>query len=172
MSDDLKRDLDALHTEVSALRRLFESRLTSDDAKEKAFDELYAELRQYKDDFVHQAERPLLLDLLLFYDSLTWFQQSLGNQEMSPDVAADSFQYLLDEFLELLYRRDVLPMDESTTFDRRVHKAVKVEVTDDATRDHRIAQVLKRGFVRGERLLRAEEVVILRLRGAKDSEEG
>ncbi len=153
--------------ELGELRKTMTDRLSNDKVREKAFDTLYDELRQYKDDFLFQAEKPLLLDLLLFYDSLNWFQESLVKQEMSPDVIADSFQYLLDEFLEILYRRDVVPYDESEVFDRTLHKAVKVEVTDDEGRHQRIAQVLKRGFVRADKPLRPEEVVILRYRGAK-----
>src|SRR5690606_32226803 len=131
---------------------------SQDQVREKAFDHLYEELRQYKEDFLYQAERPLLLDLLLFYDSLNWFQESLVKQEMSPDVIADSFQYLIDEFLEVLYRRDVVPQERQASFDRRFHKAVKVEETDDPSEDHRVAQVLKRGFDRNGKPLRPEEV--------------
>ena len=99
---------------------------------------------------------------MLFYDSLNWFQESLVKQEMSPDVIADSFQYLIDEFLEVLYRRDVQPIEGATKFDRVNHKAVKVEHTTDKDLDYMIKQVLKRGFMRNEKLLRAEEVVIHR----------
>ena len=87
---------------------------------------------------------------------------------MTADVIADSFQYLIDEFIEVLYRRDVLPLDESSTFDRKIHKAVKVTDTDDPEADYRIAQVLKRGFSRAEKQIRAEEVVIMRYRGDKE----
>ena len=149
------------------MRRVVDERLSNDTVREKAFDKLYDELKQYKNDFVFQAEKPLLLDLLLFYDSLNWFQESLVKQEMSPDVIADSFQYLIDEFIEVLYRRDVTPLEESTKFDRTVHKAVKVGDTDDKDADYRITQVLKRGFSRNEKQLRPEEVVILRYRGDK-----
>lgn len=147
---------------IDGLRQQFSERLANDAVREKAFDQLYEELRQYKEDFLFQAEKPLILDLLLFYDSLNWFQESLVKQEMSPDVVADSFQYLIDEFLEVLYRRDVLPFEASTTFDRKIHKAVKVEKTDDKALDYKIAQVLKRGFTRHEKVVRAEEVVIHR----------
>lgn len=158
MSDDLKQ----VAGDIAELRRLFQERIANDKVREQAFDQLYEELRQYKEDFLFQAEKPLLLDLLLFYDSLNWFQESLVKQEMSPDVIADSFQYLIDEFLELLYRRDVIPLETSETFDRKLHKAVKVEETDDEAQDHRIHQILKRGFHRGEKMLRPEEVVISR----------
>lgn len=162
---DTETSLKRLTHELGEMRQMVQDRLSNDKVREKAFDKLYEELRQYKDDFLFQAEKPLLLDLLLFYDSLNWFQESLVKQEMSPDVIADSFQYLIDEFLEVLYRRDVLPLEESTTFDRKAHKAVKVTETTDPNADYRIAQVLKRGFTRADKQLRAEEVVILRFKG-------
>jgi len=166
LSDDLKR----IGDEIGQMRQMVQDRLSNDKVREKAFDQLYEELRQYKDDFLFQAEKPLLLDLLLFYDSLNWFQESLVKQEMSPDVVADSFQYLIDEFLEVLYRRDVLPLEETETFDRRVHKAVKVSPTTDKKLENKVAQVLKRGFHRNDKLLRPEEVVIHRLAGATDED--
>jgi len=155
--------------ELTRIRQILNEKVAEDLVKEKAFDSLYSELKQYKDDFIYQVEKGVLLDLLLFYDSLQWFQESLITQEMSPDVIADSFQYLIDEFIEVLYRRDVAPMDAAETFDRKRHKAVKVETTEDPESDYKIAQILKRGFVRGERILRAEEVVINRVRGGRKS---
>ncbi len=165
---DSTTELAAMRQELAEMRATLQDRLANDQTKEKAFDSLYAELKQYKNDFIFQSQKSLLLDLLLFYDSMSWFQESLVGQEASPEVIADSFQYLIDEFLEVLYRRDVLPVEEADTFDRQIHKAVKVENTDDERRDYKIAQVLKRGFRRGERSLRAEEVVIYRARD-KDS---
>lgn len=150
--------------QLADLRELVAEKLDNDAVREKAFDQLYEELRQYKEDFTYQAEKPLLLDLLLFYDSLNWFGQSIVKDEMSPDVVADSFQYLIDEFVELLYRRDVTPIDPSTTFDRTKQKAVKVVDAESEDDHHKVAQVLKRGFLRGDKLLRPEEVVIARWR--------
>ena len=103
-----------------------------------------------------------MLDLLLFYDSMNWFQTSLIKKEMSPEVVADSFQYLIDELLETLYRRDVLPMEASDTFDRKTQKVIKTVPADSETDDYNIHHVLKRGFTRGNRVLRAEEVVVKR----------
>lgn len=166
MADDIKR----LAEEVGGLKKALAETVANDKVKERAFDQLYSELKQYKEDFVFQAEKPLLLDLLLFYDSLNWFQESLIKGDMSPDVIADSFQYLLDEFLEVLYRRDVLPIEEVDSFDRKMHKAVKVSPTEDEALDYKIAQVLKRGFLRADKLLRPEEVVIHRASNSNQDE--
>lgn len=161
-SAGLEARLAAISRQVAELQAQLSEATTREETQKHAFDQLYAELRQYKDDFVFQAEKPLLLDLLLFYDSLNWFQQSLVKKEMSPDVISDSFQYLLDEFLEVLYRRDVQPVEPSETYDRENHKAVKVVATDDPAQDQQVEQVLKRGFSRAGKLLRAEEIVLYR----------
>ncbi|MCB9778357.1 MAG: nucleotide exchange factor GrpE [Alphaproteobacteria bacterium] len=175
MSDDKHSpqefSLDALSQEMGSIKEFVEQQGRRDEVQQKAFDALYEELRQYKEDFVFQAEKPLLLDLLLFYDSLNWFQQSLVKQEMSPEVISDSFQYLIDEFLELLYRRDVLPMEGKRGFDRESQKAIKVVHTSDEGQDYTIRQVLKRGFTRGGRVLRPEEVVINRYDPGKPERE-
>lgn len=162
VTDDTTVSFDAIADEVSALRGALAKQAENDSVQQKAFDTLYQELKQYKEDFIFQNEKPLLLDLLLFYDSLNWFQTSLINKEMSPEVVADSFQYLIDEMLELLYRRDVLPMEESTTFDRKLQKVIKTVPTENKDDDYGIHNVLKRGFTRDGRVLRAEEVVVRR----------
>ncbi len=154
---DLARDI---LRQLMEIRGHLEASANAEQAHRKAFDALYEELRQYKEDFIFQAEKPLLLDLLLFYDSLNWFQRSLREGEMSVEVAADSFQYLIDEFLEVLYRRDVQPMEPRERFDRKAQKAVKALPTRDPEQHERIAQVLKRGFTRADRVLRPEEVVV------------
>ncbi len=161
--------LDGLAESVGTLKDFVHQQSTRDALQQRAFDQLYTELRQYKDDFIFQTEKPLLLDLLLFHDSLSWFKQSLVNQEMSAEVIADSFQYLLDEFQELLYRRDVLPLDPRDEFDRETQKVVKVTTTSDPGLDYKVQQVVKRGFTRAGRLLRAEEVVLLRHERPTDS---
>lgn len=155
MADDVAKKL-------AELEALFRERIAQDEAQKKAFDLLYQELKQYKDDFVFQLEKPFLLDLLLFFDSLTWFQQSLQKNEMSPEVVQDSFQYLVEEFLELLYRRDVIPADTPGTFDRKLHKAVRVIRAERPEDDWKVSAVLKRGFTRGERILRPEEIAVAR----------
>jgi molecular chaperone GrpE (heat shock protein) len=163
-SDELH--LDALQAEVASLRELVEQQARREDLQQRAFDELYAELKQYKDDFIFQAEKPLLLDLLLFHDSLRWFQDGVIRKEMSAEVVADSFQFLVDEFLELLYRRDVVPVEPREGFDRETQKAIQVIPTDDRGMDWKVDHVVKRGFTRGGKVLRPDEVVIHRLKSA------
>jgi molecular chaperone GrpE (heat shock protein) len=155
-----------LAEEVSQLRRTVDGRLAEDPAREKAFEKLYAEMRGYRDNFVAEAERPLLLDLVLLYDSFSWFQQRLLHEEMSQELVEDSFQFLIDELLEVLYRRDVVPMEPHVTFDRTIQRAMRTEAAPDASRDNHVAKVLKRGFVHKGKALRPEEVVVYKWSGS------
>jgi len=151
--------------ELKTLREEFSQKIAADKNQQKAFDQLYGELQQYKEDFAFKNEKPILLDLLLFYDSLNWFQESLVQQEMSRDVLEENFQYLIDELLELLYRRNVTPMDSADRFERESHRAVQVVQTDIPEHHEMITQVMKRGFRRGEATLRPEEVIVARHKG-------
>jgi molecular chaperone GrpE (heat shock protein) len=134
----------------------------SSSPTDKAFEALYEELRQYKEDFVFQAEKPLLLDLLLFYDSLNWLRSSAQKGEVAHGDLSDSMQFLIDEFLEILYRRDVLPMESQPVFDPSRQSGVKVVPTSDPAEDRQVSEVLKRGFTRAGLVLRSEEVVLKR----------
>jgi len=170
MSSTHSDDLSQLKQQLSNIEAILLSRTDQNDTQRHAFERLYQELEQYKKDFIFQAEKPLLLDLLLFFDSLTWFKQSLLKSETSRDVLTDSFQYLIDELMELLYRRDVLPLDTSPTFDPRTQRAIQVVPTPLETQDQRVQKVLKRGFSRAGRPLRAEEVVVQRFHEAEDTD--
>ena len=170
MSESNSNDLAQLRTQLSELTELIHTQTKQDNAQKQAFDVLYSELEQYKKDFIFQAEKPLLLDLPLFFDSLSWFKQSLLDQTSSRDVLSESFQYLIDELLETLYRRDVLPMEASDTFDRKTQKVIKTVTADSEQDDYQVHNVLKRGFTRGNRVLRAEEVVVKRFQQATTNE--
>ena len=160
MSKSPAAEFARLRDEVAAMRKEVHDRLADDPVREKAFEKLYSELKAYRDGFLLEAEKPLLLDLLLLYDSFNWFQQRLIQEEMSQEVVADSFQFLVEELLEVLYRRDVVPMAERDTFDRTVQRAMRVESAPDKAHDNHVARVLKRGFERHGKPLRPEEVIV------------
>ena len=148
-----------LHPQLTAIQQQLQSLLNSESAAKQSFQGLYQELEEYKNDFLFRHERVLLQDLLLFYDSLLWFVEE---SKSNPDQAEEYAQYLIDEFLEVLRRRDVLPVEPQDRFDRKYHRIISTEPTDNEAKDKHIVEVHRRGFHRGEQLVRAEEVVIFR----------
>jgi len=168
VSNEAAEAFHALRREIADLRRLFDDRLSDDTVREKSFDALYGELRDAKEQLAGNSDKSLLLDLLLFYDSVSWFQRSLEDRVGAHDELSQSARYLVEEFLELLYRQDVVPVDGQTRFNHRIHKAVKMVAAEDPIQDNIVTKVLKRGFRRGERTLRPEEVVVARWNGASE----
>ena len=162
MSESNSNDLAQLRTQLTELTELIHTQTQQDNAQKQAFDLLYSELEHYKKDFIFQAEKPLLLDLLLFFDSLSWFKQSLLDQTSSREVLSESFQYLIDEFLELLYRRDVSLQDSPAQFDPKTQRAIQVIPTLNPEQDQAIDKVIKRGFIRAGKVLRPDQVAIHR----------
>ncbi len=156
----------SLHDTLKHIKEIL-SRLEADadasNLQKTAFNNLYAELKQYKEDFIFQAEKPLLLDLLLFHDSLCWFRHTIAEHGEGPipaELVTEAVEYLTEEFLEILARRDITPMAPRTEFDRTVHKAVKTLDHENPDMDMKVHSVLKKGFMRAGKLLRPEEVVI------------
>ena len=145
--------------ELQHIKGNLEHFMREDSSTKRAFDTLYQELQQYKSDFLFQFEKGFLIDLLSFYDSLVWYQNML---ESDTENSKESFSYLIEEFYELLRRRDVKPMPASETLDRKKHRVIQIENTDDPEQDKGVASVVRRGFMRGDRILREEEVSLYR----------
>ena len=68
------------------------------------------------------------------------------------------------ELEEMLYRIDVEPYEEEPPkkLDRKLHKTIKTEPTDDPDRNQDVTEVHKIGFYWGKKVVRPAEVTILR----------
>ena len=154
-------------SEIQNIRSNLDQFIREDSSTKRAFDTLYQELQQYKADFLYQFEKGFLIDLLSFYDSLMWYQNML---EMEGAESKENFSYLVEELYELLRRRDVLPTPASEILDRKRHRVIQIEETDDPQKDKLVASVIRRGFLRGERVLREEEVALYRYKAQQENQ--
>ena len=152
-------EIQALKEEVEQLRRAL---LEQSNRAEQTMAQLRQDIRGMKSGILDEAETPLLRDLFLLYDSLSWYQQNLVAQEMSADVLAEHFQHLIDELLEVLYRRNVMPQDRPSLFNKLKHHAVQVVKAEQPHHDFRVVEVLKLGFERNGETLRPSQVIVAR----------
>ena len=150
--NNIKSDIDEIKKTLAAIQK-------EDRSVKVAFDTLYQELDHYKSEFSLKLEKQLLQDLLTFYDSLLWFQQTISDQ---PENIDDNLKYLNEEFLELLRRRDVLPFPPSSHFNGQQHRVLQIIKTANLEDDEKIQKIIRRGFFRGEKIMRDEEVTIYR----------
>ena len=80
-----------LQSEIGDIKKMLSEIQKEDRSVKVAFDTLYQELDHYKSEFSLKLEKQLLQDLLTFYDSLLWFQQTIEEQ---PENINDNIQYL------------------------------------------------------------------------------
>ena len=142
--------------ELTRIRTTLARMEQEESSSKQAFNTLYNELEEYKEGFALKIEKIILQDLLSFCDSMQWFQQSLTEDS----DAANNFEHIYGEFLDLLHRYDVYPFQERTHFDAQFHRVIETTPTEDPDKEGLIQRVLSKGFMRAEQVLRFEEVVI------------
>jgi molecular chaperone GrpE len=155
---------DAPDSEASDLDVLRRER---DDAQDRLL-RLQAEFDNYRKR-VERERRELgehfasevLTDFLPVLDDV---ERALTAAQVSTEPALASHRLGLEliqkQFLELLKRRQVLPIDAlGSDFDPNVHQAVGQEVSD-AHREGEVIEDMRRGYRVGERLLRPSMVKV------------
>lgn len=141
--------LATLLEEVSQLRDLFQRRLFEDKAKNRLYEELYAQLTVARDGLTQQIVTPLFRELLLVVDRVNAVNKHR-------DVVLES---IAGELLELLERRDVRRVHGAGVFDPAIHEAARTEPRADQP-PGTVLEVLRPGYLLGGRLLRPERVVV------------
>jgi len=151
---------------LNEIKESIQSKLVYDEVKEKAFNKLYDEMRRQKEesDLLDRAVKPVLADLLLLHDSMKKYEAFLINQSMSDEDKLQNFKYVEEELLEILYRQEVLPIEEniSEPFNSKIHKATKTEKAESKDDDFKILNIVRNGFTWRDKVLRPQEVVIKR----------
>ncbi|MGE0711401.1 MAG: nucleotide exchange factor GrpE [Planctomycetota bacterium] len=140
--------------------------------KEQAYDQLYEELRQYKDDFLLKAQKPLFKEVILLFDGVRQMLRNIEEREepLKKEEVLDSLKHIRDEILEVLYRRDIeLIEDYPDVLDIEIQKPIRRVETDDPQQDRRIEQVVREGFRMNGAVLRPQEVVVKRCLKEKES---
>ena len=183
----------ATETALHEIRELLDTHIARNDMQRKAFDTLHDELQQYKKSFLlNELQRPVIRNLIQLYDHMVEIEQRLptcGPRKTGPTVPefVDRLDEFVQNFTNLRYeltevlarlevetyedRHDALQQEHLKTLDRNLHRPVAVEPTTDFKRQNQVVQVHKAGFYWREKVIRPEEVTILRHNGEPKSEE-
>lgn len=147
--------------EVAALRQTVETCLMNDKIKEEAFDRLYVEVEEVRQERGFQQVRPLFMDLILLYDRIEGGIQQISELEAGMSEVAQLLKSFRDELIEILCRREVETIVAPTiTFDRTLQQAVSVQPTLIEHEHNQVVRVVRRGFRYRNRILRSEEVIV------------
>ena len=152
-SDNLEsilNKLKAVDSQLKLLEKKFDKKIANDLSKKEAFDKLYEEMRLYKDNFLHKAIRPILVDILLLYDNVSKIK-------VDKSIPINNIK---DQILEILYRQDVEPIEsDEKKINRKLQRAVKTIPTDVEEENGYIVELVRDGFYHGDHILRLQEVI-------------
>lgn len=157
-----------LETNTQKIARALVEIVKEGDNRKKAYDVLYDEMRQYKEDFLWKAQKPLFLDLIGLFDSMMRVEKKYEETQGMESVVED-FRYLKEALLETLYRYDVeLIDDHPDRLDISFQKPIKRVDTDSPEDDKLVVQYVREGFTRDNTVLRPQEIVVKRFSEARE----
>jgi molecular chaperone GrpE len=153
--------LASLQQNFSSLLQVVTNRLSYDKTKEAAFNRLYQEMEELKQDQELNQLRPLYIDLILLIDRMNnIYNDKLESGDKNPELIS-ILQTLSHEVLEILYRRGVeLIVAPSNKFDPKIQQVVEVIPTSNPAEDNTVVHMVRHGFKYKDVVLRPEEVVI------------
>jgi molecular chaperone GrpE (heat shock protein) len=148
---------------LSALR-------STDRVTQQLFDSLHAELRKYRDNFLHESlQKPFIHDLAILYDDLTSLAGQMrsaadekGGKRSHIAQWSDNLENAIHSLLEILHRFEVHEIEAKEFVDRSLHKVISYEPADFPEEDGRIIMRVRRGFLWRGKLVRPEEVIAKR----------
>lgn len=152
MSDEL---LNKTYDEVVALKDLFLRRLMDDKVKMASLAQLKDQNEQLQKQLDDKALYGFIKEILLICDRI--------DAQTEIDSLTESVEY---KILDLLARREIYRMEQSTIFDPRYHNAVGTVVATEEYPEKSVVRVVRNGYLIKDKVFRPEDVVV----AVKDSE--
>lgn len=160
--DDTAALLRTVCERLDLLDAKFDDKVRDDSAREAIVGRLHAEVQQYKSDLMHQMLKPILLDLISLYDNLG---KALGAAEGEAGEAGRQLRQRLGEVRteveDTLAKHGVEKfVVEVDAFDPRRQQPVKTLPAPSPEQVGKVAERLRPGFTRDQRVLRPERVSV------------
>jgi molecular chaperone GrpE (heat shock protein) len=142
---------------------------STESVNQKLFDSLHAELRAYRDNFLHDSlQKPFIHDLVLLFDHLNSLHEQLRSAAQEKGKRThlcqwrDHLENAIASLVEVLHRLEVKEIEPKEHVDRALHRVVSFEPADYPEEDGRIIMRVRRGFLWRGKLIRPEEVIAKR----------
>jgi molecular chaperone GrpE len=158
----------SLENHLLELKEMIEQRLTYDQTKDEAFNYLYSELKELKENALFESIKPVYIDLILLFDRIQTFCRNFedaSSSSISTLEVSGKFQSIRDELLEVLCRREIVMIqtDRDAAFNPSQQRAVSTKLTDNTSQNNTIESIVREGFNYRNQILRPEEVVVYKI---------
>ncbi len=158
-------ELVTLREQVAAAKAEAEQHLGRLRAVSKAYNDLQAEMRAFKERMESRAKQDSELQAFdqvrAFFDPVMNLKRSVTSPGDDVKVLVDGLRIVHQQFMDSLKRLGLEEVPgEGASFDPRLHEALATAPVEDAARDGKVMQVLTVGYTVKGRVLQAAQVVI------------
>jgi molecular chaperone GrpE len=167
MGDELKdkAKLKKLREELKATQNEVRDSLTALQRSRADYVNLKKELDEVRDSVKSKTTEKVIMEFLPVIDS---FDMAMANTDAWNAVDANwrvGVEYIYNQFKTTLENHNVLAIDSvNVEFDPNLHEPMKTEDTDDAELDHKIRQIIQKGYKMGDKVIRPARVVVWKLK--------
>lgn len=145
---------------INSIKNDIEVRNERDKYKDEAIQRMSKQITDFEKGIFEKIKKELINEIISFYDLLLNFQRkfkNIENKELQNEI-----DFLETEISNMLFNNSIDEIDENIGGDinRDFHRIKKKVETDDIEKNQKIQQILKKGFVWNEKILRKQEVVI------------
>lgn len=145
---------------INSIKNDVEVRNERDKYKDEAIQRMSNQIADFEKGIFEKIKKELINELISFYDVLLKFQEkfkSIENKELQNEI-----DFLETEISNMLFNNSIDEIDENIGGDinRDFHKIKKKIETDNIDENQKIKQILKKGFIWNDKVLRKQEVII------------
>ena len=106
--------------------------------------------------------------MLGFLPVLDSFDMAMGNTDAWNAVDANwrvGVEYIYNQFKTTLENNNITAIDSvNVEFDPNFHEPMKTEETEDSSLDHKVKQIIQKGYKMGDKVIRPARVVVYKLK--------
>ena len=134
-------------------------------ARDKAFDALYEEMSDYKNDFFYERLKPTLRALLFLLDSIEEFEREVETRKQSGvaipgEVLQSNLAHFRDQLVDVFAMSEMAPIEApDEKFDAKTQRAVQV-VRVEAAQNNLVQKQVRGGWTLGGKTLRVADVIV------------
>jgi len=150
---------------MSQLFDLMAAMHEENNSRDKAFDTVYNELNEYKNNFVYERIKPFLRSLLFVFDSVNDFNREVGEAEsedrfIHPAHIKANLDHIQEQLLDALAMVEVeMIQQKEETFNPRLQRAVEV-IPVPQEEDNQVIRIVRHGWTLGGNNFRPADVVV------------
>src|SRR3990167_10345353 len=166
--EDLKKTLKKLRADLKQAKKEKEEYLTGWQKERADFINYKKEEENRKSLFSEAMQERILTRFLSVLDS---FNMAMGNKEAWEKVDKGwrlGMEHISSELNKIFEEYGVKPVSEvGETFDPNIHQSIDLVPTEHKELDHKIAEVVQKGYKLGERVIRPARVNVYEFKNSE-----